>query len=142
MCALAGGRTFWWYLRNIYVFRLVAFASRVYGDSRPEVIGPVERMREAIAALAAASRKAGALPAVVVLGDPLRHELRKDENAAASNLLQSFLTEANVPWFDHPPDNWGAQIPGEGHFTPEANRETAALIAGWVRGELERGWKQ
>jgi lysophospholipase L1-like esterase len=137
MCRLAQGRSFWWYLRNVYVFRLVAFATRVYGDSRPEVLGPVPRLHRAIDELAASIRKAGAQPAMIVLGDPLRHELRRDENAQVSKLLAGFLDEADVPFFDHTPDRWGPQIPGEGHFTPETNRATAVHIAGWVRGVID-----
>jgi lysophospholipase L1-like esterase len=139
MCALAEGRTFWWYLRNVYVFRLVAFATRVYGSSRPEVERPVRRLEKAIASLVEAIRKTGAVPAIVVLGDPLRHELRRDENAPASPLLQAFFAESRVAWFDHTPEKWGAQIPGEGHFTPDANKQLAVLTADWLREVLERG---
>jgi lysophospholipase L1-like esterase len=133
MCDLARADTFWWYLRNVYVFRLVAFSSRMYGDSRPVAEKPVERLRSALEMLAAAVRTSGAKPAVVVLGDPLRHELREDENAPVSPLLRELLADADMPWLDMTPDTWGPQIPGEGHFTPEGNRQAAERTADWLR---------
>jgi lysophospholipase L1-like esterase len=136
MCDLARADRFWWYVRNVYVFRLVGFGLRMYGESRPVVEGPVPRLRHALAALAAEIRNTSARPAVVVLGDPLRHEFRRDENAPVSALLSAMFAQADLPWLDITPDTWGPQIPGEGHFTREGNRQAAERTAEWLRGLL------
>lgn len=120
MCDQVGSDSVGWWIRNVYVSRLVLLPYLAWPD---ETRRNAEELRRGMLKFDRVVRDTGGRLAVAVLNDPLRGE------------AGSVLDPLGIPWTEASVDGL-PRIPREGHLSAEGNRILAERVAEWLASVL------